>query len=355
MVDSTSAIMLDSERLQNRCWRFGIDRGFTHAPFLRFASGGRLTGYAHPNEKSWAVREGRVVLIDEVGRASTVFDQSSVGDDGLLLLKGYYRDRTVMHVLQEIIADGDPAAPDQEVRLLRQKLTGSRRNLVVLRANENSLHKQWKQDISDSDRSWDLCTSFYGSPENLLREDFAEYTVLQDKDRKFTALKKLMHVDSVLWDYDYIMFPDDDLDMSWSNLNVAFAVCQEYDLQLAQPSLDPAGFVNYQTTQQNKSFILRFVSMVEVMAPIFSRQALRTCVHTFDFNISSFGIDYVWSKLVQGPQTKIAIIDKVAVRHTRPTGHTYDFLGAFAEGRALSSQYGLQNHFVIQELGGIFA
>jgi hypothetical protein len=355
MADKTSTVLLDREQLQDRCWRFGIDHGFTHAPFLRFASSGRVIGYLNPNERSWVVREGRVVLVDEVGRDSTIFDQCSVGDDGLLVLKGRFRDGNITHVLQEIIADGEPASRDPEIQLIRQRPAGSRRNLVVVRANEQSLHTRWKRDLTDSERSWDLCNSFYGEAKNFPMEDFGEYTIIQNKDRKFIALKKLMHEGSVLWGYDYIMFPDDDLDMSWSDLNVAFAVCREYDLQLAQPSLDPTGFVNYLTTRQNTSYLLRFVSMVEVMAPIFSNQALRTCVHTFDFNTSGFGIDYVWSKLVQGPQTKIAIIDRVAVRHTRPTGHTYDIMGAFAEGNALSARYGLQDHFVVQERGGIFA
>jgi hypothetical protein len=354
-VQKTLSVMLDTARMSDRCWRFGIDQGFTHAPFLRFASGGRVTGYLNPNECSWKLRDGRVVLVDDVGRDSTVFDQCSVGDDGLLVLKGYFRGGEILHVLQEIVADGDPASPDPSMRLIVRRPVGSRQNLVVIRANENSLHTQWRRDLLDSERSWDLCNSFYGQAENFPAEDFAEYAVLQNEDRKFEALKKLMHANSVLWAYDYIMFPDDDLDMSWSDLNVAFAVCREYDLQLAQPSLDPTGFVNYTTTRQNPSYTIRFVSMVEVMTPIFSRAALRTCVHTFDFNASSFGIDYVWSKLVQGPQTKIAIIDKVAVRHTRPTGHTYDILGAFAEGNALSARYGLQDHFVIHERGGMRA
>jgi Protein of unknown function (DUF707) len=347
--------VLDFERVQDRCWRFGIDGVMTHAPFLRLTRDGRITGYLNPNEYSWTIREGRLVLADDAGRASTLFDQCAVGEGGLLVLKGSFRDGGIVHVLEEIVADGDPVSPDPSVRLIQRRPAGSRRNLVVLRANENSLHLLWKQDLLESERSWDLCNSFYGKAENFPPDDFAEYAVLQNRDRKFTALKKLMHADSVLWDYDYVMFPDDDLDMSWRDVNVVFAVCREYGLQLAQPSLDPRGFVNYLTTRQNPSYLLRFVSMVEVMTPIFSRQALRTCIHSFDLTASSFGVDYVWSKLVQGPQTKIAIIDKVAVRHTRPTGHNYDIQGAFAEGRALSARYGARDHFVINERGGIFA
>jgi hypothetical protein len=346
---------LDFERLQDRCWRFGIDNGFVHAPFLRLTSGGRVMGYRNPNEASWRLQDGRLALVDMIGQTSTLFDQCFVGDDGLLVLKGYFRDGSILHVLQEIAVGGELVSPDPEMQLIQRRAVGSRQNLVLLRANERSLHSQWKQNILDETRSWDLCTSFYGNPENFPAEDYAEYSVLQRNERKFSAIKKLMHKASVLWQYDYIMLPDDDLDMSWRDINLLFAVCREYELQLAQPSLDPKGVVNYNTTRQNSAYSLRFVSMVEIMTPVFSRQALLDCIHTFDFNLSGFGIDYAWSKLVQGPATKIAIIDCVAALHTRPTGAGYNYSAAVEEGFAVSRKFGNHDHYVIREFGGILA
>jgi hypothetical protein len=333
---------LASERLHDRCWRFGIDNGFTHAPFLRLTSGGRVMGYRNPNEASWKLQGGLLALVDAFGQTSTLFDQCFLGQDGLLVLKGYFRDSITLHVLQEIVGGGALVSPDPEMRLIQRKAAGSRQNLVILRANERSMHVQWRRDLPDEARSWDLCTSFYGNPDNFPVDDYAEYSILQDKERKFQAIKKLMHQNSALWGYDYIMLPDDDLDMSWSDINTLFAVCREYELQLAQPSLHPLGVINYNTTRQNSAYTLRFVSMVEIMTPIFSRQALLDCIHTFDFNLSGFGIDYAWSKLVEGPATKIAIIDSVSALHTRPTGVSYNFLAAVEEGYAVSKRFG--NH-----------
>jgi hypothetical protein len=348
-------IVLDQDQLQGRCWRFGNDSGEVYAPFLRFVRGGRLTGYSHANEHGWTIRDDRVVLLDEAGRLSTVFDRCSIGNDGRFLLKGYHRDGITLHLLQEIPSGGGPASYSDDARLIQRRSAGTRRNLVVLRANEQSLHTSWAQDVPEQERSWDLCISYYGKPENFPPQDFSEYASLQHLDRKFIALKKLMHKDSVLWAYDYVMFPDDDLQMKWSDLNVLFEVCREYELQLAQPSLDPTGVVNYESTRQNSKYLLRFVSMVEIMAPVFSMAALRVCIHTFDFNLSGFGIDYAWSRLVDGPLTKIAIVDKVAVLHTRPSGKSYDYDAAIAEGHVVSKRYGHQDRYAVRELGGILA
>jgi hypothetical protein len=225
----------------------------------------------------------------------------------------------------------------------------------VLCANEQSLHTSWLRDIHDRDRSWDLCIAFYGAAENFPPKDFAEYACLQSRQPKFIALKNLMHRGSVLWTYDYIMFPDDDLQMKWSDLNILFNICSEYDLQLAQPSLDPDGVINYQNSKQKPDFLLRFMTMVEVMAPIFSRESLMRCIHTFDLNRSGHGIDYAWTKLVDGPLTRIAVIDRVAVRHTRPTGHSYDLDAAIDEGYTISDRFGFLDQYTMRELGGILA
>ena len=217
------------------------------------------------------------------------------------------------------------------------------------------MHPTWLQDIEERDRSWDLCISYYGKPETFPPQDFAEYACLQHHDRKFTALKKLIHRGSILWDYDYLMFPDDDLQMKWSDLNIMFGICSEYQLQLAQPSLHADGVINYPNSKQNPEYLLRFVTMIEIMAPIFSRQALRSCIYTFDLNDSGYGIDYAWSKLVDGPLTKIAVIDRVAVHHTRPTGVNYDLKAAIDEGYATSDKFGYLDQCSMRELGGIFA
>jgi hypothetical protein len=69
-------------------------------------------------------------------------------------------------------------------------------------------------------------------------------------------------------------------------------------------------------TLTNRSFKLRFTNFVEIMAPCFSRNFLKRCAPSFGANLSGWGLDYLWPTWAESP-SKVAIIDSVAVRHTR--------------------------------------
>ena len=49
-----------------------------------------------------------------------------------------------------------------------------------------------------------------------------------------------------------------------------------------------------------------------------SRNALRTCLSTFDENKTGWSLDAVWNVLLNHPKNEIAIIDDVIAIHTRP-------------------------------------
>jgi hypothetical protein len=346
--------VLRPEELIGRIWRFGGSDGAVYAPHVRLMPDGRMAGLRGPQENRWIVEDGRLRFLDDAARRSTTFDQVEVDAHGRLRLAGLNRDGWRINVLQEIETPAASAMPTDAVDLRRLRPLTGRRNLVVLRANEQSLHPHWPRDLEAHDRSWDLCISFYGAAENLPVDDFAEYAVLQNQDRKFGALEKLFHEGSPLWQYDYISFPDDDLMMKWSDLNVIFEVCREYRLELAQPSLHPSSVINYHETRQNLNFVLRFVTLVEVMMPVFSTAALKVCAPTFKLNVNGFGIDYAWPRLIGAPPSSIAIIDKVAVLHTRFTEGRYDHEQSMLEGRRISGLYGLGDHFTINEIGGVY-
>ena len=172
-------VVVNEAHLLERSWCFGHSESVVYAPLLRFGEGGRLIGYRHANENSWAILEGRVALLDETGLPTTIFDRSSIGLDGRLQLEGRHRDGVVMHFLREVDLGDGPAPHSPHIKLMQRQSVGRRRNLVVLRANEQSLHTSWLQDIQDRDRSWDLCISYYGKPETFPPEDFSEFACLQ--------------------------------------------------------------------------------------------------------------------------------------------------------------------------------
>ena len=334
-------------------WSFSSN-GDVHAPYLKFRSDGRIAGHEHPDETGWTVRDRSIVLLDERGRASVMFDRGRMIDDGKRVLLGrkLFREQR-SYELVETTPPHVGQRPHRPAELIRRRGTPPRRNLVILRANEASLHTAWTVDVDEEDRSWDLCTSFYGAPDNFPVDDFGEYAALQRDERKFQALRSLLISNPDLMNYQFFMFPDDDIAMSWSDVNACFHAMQRWGFELAQPSLHRDGVINYENTRQDTRYHVRFTSMVEVMIPIMSRAALLACLPTFDLTRSGFGIDYAWAKILGGDKRQIGIIDDVAVIHTRATGTSYDMRAAYDEGDALSARYGRTEWFQVNVRGGL--
>ncbi len=349
--DARPRVLPPIERLVSAAWSFGTVGGDIHAPFVKLRADGSIGGHSHPKETAWSHRHGSLVFLDDRGLVSTVFDRQ-VNEGGRLRLLGGRTgaERTGCELVEIVPAHALPG-PFRRVELKRRSAAAPRRDLVILRANEASLHRSWPVDIAPADRSWDLCVSFYGrgKPPN----DFSEYGSVQREERKFQAIRSLLMCHPSLTAYDYVMFPDDDIQMSWGDINASFHAMRRWRLELGQPSLHPDGVINYEATRQDARYHVRFASMVEVMIPIMSRATLLACLQTFDLTRSSYGIDYAWSKIVGGDPRSIGIIDDVAVMHTRPTGTAYDLQPAYKEGDALSARYGREEWFQVNLRGGI--
>lgn len=194
---------------------------------------------------------------------------------------------------------------------------GARRNLVIVRAGERSLHPGWLS--GEGARSWDIVVNYYGDDPELYRRD--DVTRIDSKGPKWPALQALLRENpGFLRDYEHIWLPDDDLETSKEEINRLFEIFAARDLQVAQPSLAWGSYFGHLTTLHNRSFVLRYTNYVEVMAPCFTAGVLEKAVPLFNQNLSGWGLDFVWPKLVDKPMGQIAIIDEVKVRHTRPVG-----------------------------------
>lgn len=345
---------LTPEVLQRRVWRFGLLDRDPYAWHVRLLADGRVAGNLGENEHRWRLDDDGVVFLDRFDRRSTVFDRTYIDAEGRLGLVGRFSaPGGEDHLLREVDPLGLAAPTGEGVNLVWRRRLPRRPNLVILRANERSLHHQWPREIADSARNWDLCISFYGEAENFPNDHWSEYGALQNKQRQYKALHALLHRGSPLWDYDYIALPDDDVMLSWRDWNELFATCREYRLDLAQPAMSPDGHITHPITIRDERYLLRFVSFVESMTPIFSREALQACVGTFSQTVSGFGLDNIWPKLLGEPRDRMAVIDKTPVVHTRPQGSTYSIEEGIAEGNALQHAYDAPSH--VLEFGGVFA
>ena len=192
-----------------------------------------------------------------------------------------------------------------------------RRNLVVLRAGDSSLHRQW---LDAPDRDFDLFISYYGRTPGRHQEDADFYEARPGP--KWPAIAALLEQNlAALGAYDTFWFPDDDLAASGPVIDRMFAFFHAFQLCLAQPALTRNSYYTWDTLLQDSRAHIRYTRFVEVMAPIFSRAALEVCRPTFAESRSGWGLDWVWPTLCrQAGLGRMAILDATPVRHTRPVG-----------------------------------
>ncbi|MEN9419408.1 MAG: hypothetical protein RI988_3028 [Pseudomonadota bacterium] len=191
------------------------------------------------------------------------------------------------------------------------------RNLVVLRAGDRSLHAQW---IAGAPRDFDLFISYYGPDADRYRADTPLWEAR--KGPKWPCIGELLdaHPELVVR-YDVFWFPDDDLAVDTATINRMFALFRGFGLALAQPALTPQSYHAHPMLLQRPGHVLRHTGFVEVMAPIFDRDALRACQASFARSRSGWGLDWVWPRLVGHERRHlIALLDATPVWHTRPLG-----------------------------------
>ncbi len=193
----------------------------------------------------------------------------------------------------------------------------TQRNLVVVRAGDSSLHENWTN--SKVAPNWDLIISYFGDDPDNFRNGFGRR--IDQKGGKWDGLYRLFSDHPELLDhYDYFWLPDDDIDCCCEDINRIFAAMKLYRVELLQPSLTPNSFFYWFETIQNRNFRLRYSNFIEIMVPCLSAGILRKVLPLMQHTMTGSGLDLVWARLFDDPNYKAAILDEVAVHHTRPVG-----------------------------------
>lgn len=192
-----------------------------------------------------------------------------------------------------------------------------RRFLVIARVGDDSLHRQWLHP--ETFRNFDLYISYYGNRSGRFKQDCEYYS--ETKGPRWPVYKEIVdELGERLYQYDAVWFPADDISTDSYNINKMFHIFTDLKLWLAQPALTEDSYRSWNITIRKADHIVHFTHFVEIMVPLFSPYALQICAPTFDTSFSGWGIDFIWPKLLQYPDNKIAIIDATPVRHTRPVG-----------------------------------
>jgi hypothetical protein len=220
------------------------------------------------------------------------------------------------------------------------------KNIVIAPCGNKSFLFQQSWLKQKEQKDFDLCLMFYHEKINdtSLYED-ADY-FFHLKDFKFHMLYNLLANLQPGWlqEYDYFYFLDDDIEIDTLQINEMFLLSKAMKSDISQASLTQNSFCSWPMFKQNKKTFCRFVGQIEVMSPLFHKDALKQCLPSFIANKSSWGMDSVWPKILGYPENKLIVFDTVVMAHTLPVGggELYEKLGIdpHIEWEAITKMYG---------------
>ena len=186
--------------------------------------------------------------------------------------------------------------------------------LALFRSGPSSLHPHAVERLAE--QNFDYALSWFGDEPPAA--DGAVFVHMQ-KGAKWPGLEQTLiaHWDTIQ-KYKYIWLPDDDLLCVPEQVSRMFSICDDLQLELAQPALTRDSYFSHAVTLQHTAFQLRFTNFVEIMAPVLSIDMLSRVFHTMAGNISGYGLDALWPRM--SSIGRVAIIDDTPVKHTRPVG-----------------------------------
>lgn len=189
-------------------------------------------------------------------------------------------------------------------------------NLIISRSGNNSLHNNW---LNGKYQNFDLIITYFNEDEPS--------TIKEIKDSKKIVGPKwgglfdyISKNKSILDQYDYFCFPDDDLSFDSDTISNYFDILKILDADLAQPSLDKESFFSYPITLHHPCFA-RKTNYVELMIPTFSRKFLKEVYKQWEGVNTGWGMDCDWYYQLKSLNFNDPyIIDAIQVTHTRPVG-----------------------------------
>ncbi|MFM8738958.1 MAG: DUF707 domain-containing protein [Cytophagales bacterium] len=223
------------------------------------------------------------------------------------------------------------------------------RNLLVMPFGNNSIESEWI--FEKKERHFDVVLLYYHKviKKEIIKAGSEHFAVFHLEDFKWPMIQSFFNLhSSYLQKYDYFFFPDDDIELSRSSIQQLFKCAQHFNLQMTQPVLSLDSYKSWRVLRKKFFSGVRYLSAVELMCPLMTRDALIELLPTFNLNHSGWGIDILWGDIIRKKfgEKSIAVFDLIETKHTKPvgTGEMYSKLGksAFEERDEIFQQYGLE-------------
>ncbi|XP_073117019.1 uncharacterized protein [Elaeis guineensis] len=153
------------------------------------------------------------------------------------------------------------------------------------------------------------------------------------KQTKWWYAKRFLHPDIVA-PYDYIFIWDEDLGVEHFNAEEYIKLVKKHGLEISQPGLlQNTGFITWQMARRREDSEVHketeerpgqcpdphlppCAAFVEIMAPVFSRDAWRCVWHMIQNDlVHGWGIDFALRKCLEPAHEKIGVVDSQWIVH----------------------------------------
>ncbi|PIA51660.1 hypothetical protein AQUCO_01100489v1 [Aquilegia coerulea] len=152
------------------------------------------------------------------------------------------------------------------------------------------------------------------------------------KQTKWWYAKRFLHPDIVA-SYDYIFIWDEDLGVEHFDAEEYIKLVRKHGLEISQPGVDPDRALTWQMTKRRDGrevhketkekpgwcanpHLPPCAAFVEIMAPVFSREAWRCVWHMLQNDlVHGWGLDFALRRCVEPAHEKIGVVDSQWIVH----------------------------------------
>ncbi|KAH0938114.1 hypothetical protein HID58_005575 [Brassica napus] len=152
------------------------------------------------------------------------------------------------------------------------------------------------------------------------------------KQTKWWYAKRFLHPDIVAR-YDYIFIWDEDLGVEHFNAEEYIKLVKKHGLEISQPGLEPNKGLTWQMTKRRGDLEVHKITeekpgwcsdphlppcaaFVEIMAPVFSRDAWRCVWHMIQNDlVHGWGLDFALRRCAEPAHEKIGVVDSQWIVH----------------------------------------
>lgn len=223
---------------------------------------------------------------------------------------------------------------------------GKNNNLIILCAGNESLHLE--NNWTKKGKTFDLCILYYGKDGEKLEQykNGCNY-ICEVEGPKWRNIHEILKNNDFWKRYEYIWFPDDDLEIKVEEVEKMFKIVNDKEIALSQPSLEDEN-VSHPGLLHNmevKEDVIE-TGFIEIQMPCIRRKEVEEIVFPMleenQDNKSGWGFDHYWSRMIKEKY----MLNSVVVRHTKPVSINNGFykkynIDPFEEMRKFMRKYGM--------------